>query len=53
MKIQMKIEEHTKLSLKHTKLSKIMKINYIRCTNCPNLFPNLKSSNVQNRENSI
>ena len=46
MKIQMKIEEHTKLSNQ-------WKINYIRCTDHPNLFPNLKSSNVQNRENSI
>ena len=46
MKIQMKIEEHNKLSKLNGKL-------YIRCTDHPNLFPNLKSSNVQNHENSI
>ena len=45
MKIQMKIEEHSKLSKLNGKL--------ITCTDRPNLFPNLKSSNVQNRENLI
>ena len=30
-----------------------MENNYIRCTDRPNLFPNLKSSNVQNRKNQF
>ena len=41
----MKIEEHNKLGKINGKL--------ITCTDHPNSFPNLKSSNVQNRENSI
>ena len=47
MKIQMKIEEHTKLSKLNEKLI-TLDIQIIQI-----LFPNLKSSNVQNRENSI